>query len=142
MRLQKRVANGEGSAICEMADVKSYPTILYGNPHGKDVDKFAKYDQGRVHVAMRAFAVERWGEAKVCLVQKQNHCSDSEKALIAKLQSKSNVDLVGLTTESRMKSEHIEDASAKRTAELGDVMEVLQDTYQKVKASKAARRGD
>ena len=65
-----------------------------------------------------------------------------QKALIAKLQSKSNVDLVGLITESRMKSEHFEDAFAKRTAELGDLMEVLQGTYQKVKASQAARRGD
>lgn len=133
---------GSGDAICLMAEVKSHPTILYGNPNGKDVESLKKYTGPRTYAAFHAFAVENFGAPKVCDAFRQSGCDVAEKALIATLLEKEDATLLGLIVENSIKMQKITDEQSKLSEEIGASMEPLQSRFQDIKSSKKQKDKD
>lgn len=79
-----------GKATCEMHEIFSFPTLMYGDPTNME-----EYDGGRTYAELSAFAKENL-PVPVCSVEHVDRCNDESKTRIQQYESMSLEELGSL----------------------------------------------
>jgi hypothetical protein len=132
---------GDGMPICSMAEITGVPTILYGNPKGKDVDKLTKYEGDLTFQGFHKLAVATYGVPKICNPGRgYKYCSSDSKAIIDFLKQKTPEELKAHLIETRGKIERIESTFSVMIDKVNTKMEKLQDEYKLIREDEAKEK--
>lgn len=129
---------GTGQAICTFAEVKDYPSLRFGNPNGKELEKLELYSGALTHDALSAFALGKWGEAMICKPEALKHCTDDEKNQIDSLKSLPVKRLDSVIADGEREVKELEDGFQRYVAEVEREMGENSQKYGKLKGDKDA----